>query len=169
MLVYHPAFDIYNCIFRLLQLLSNVEEKEIEVERLRIWDFYLTFPKEAAHIRFPRDLNVLKELIFKTKEPNPYEDLVDSRKIIDRMKSYQLSALNCLASYGFVDSEKLSKNIVRRTKKEIPEELMRKLTDLSVEKANIIKLVTGFVDLPLHGAHGLKSRTGLIDFKYDAN
>jgi len=38
---------------------------------------------------------------------------------------------------------------------------------LTIEKSNIIKLVTGFWDLPLYGGQGLKARTGLIEFKYD--
>lgn len=93
MLVYHPAFDIYNCAFRMLQLLSNMEETEIELDKLRIWDFYLTFPNEARQITFPRDLSELKK-IFKNKPDNPYEDLIDPRRIAERMKAYQLSALN---------------------------------------------------------------------------
>jgi len=169
MLIYHPAFDLYNCIFRMLQLLSNMKESEVELDRLRIWDFYLTFPREARKITFPRNLNQLKEFIFKEKEANPYEDLVDAKRIIERMKSYQLSALKCLASYGFIDKQQLAKNIVRRTEKEIPTELKDKLSELSAEKANTIKLVTGFWELPLYGVHGLKSRTGLIEYKYDAN
>jgi hypothetical protein len=166
MLVYHPAFDLYNCIYRLLQLLTLMKQSEIEVDRIRIWDFYLTFPREARKIKFPQDLAELKK-VFKDSQPNPYEDLIDSKKIFERMKSYQMDALKCLASYDFIERELLNDNIVKRTSKEIPAALVEYLTDLSIEKENIIKLVTGFHDLPLVGGHGLKSRTGLLDFKYD--
>jgi len=167
MLIYHPAFDIYNCIFRVLQLLSYTNDPEIEVEKLRIWDFYLTFPREVRKIKFPAELSALKK-IFKEKEQNLYEDLVDPRRIMDRMKPYQLSALRALASYGFIDKDFLNNNIIKKTNKEIPLELKRKLSELSVEKSNILKLISGFKDLPLYGDFGLKARTGLIDFKYDA-
>ncbi len=166
MLIYHPAFDIYNCVFRMLQLLTHMKQEDVELDRLRIWDFYLTFPNEARNISFPSTLSELKG-IFKKKESNPYEDLIDPKRIIERMKSFQLSALKCIASHGLIDSKSLSKNIVKRTEKPIPEELEKKFNELSIEKANIIKLIVGFWELPLYGKLGLKDRTGLIEFKYD--
>ena len=166
MLVYHPAFDIYNCVFRMLQLMTSMKQNEVELDRLRIWDFYLTFPNEARKISYPADLSELKK-IFKTKQENPYEDLIDPKRIIERMKPYQVSALRCLASYGLIDSKMLAKNIVKRTDKEIPIEILSKFSELTVEKSNIIKLIVGFRELPLYGKMGLKYRTGLIEFKYD--
>jgi len=166
MLVYHPAFDIYNCVFRILQLLTHMKQEEVELDRLRIWDFYLTFPNEARNISYPSTLSELKG-IFKKQTPNPYEDLIDPKRIIERMKSFQISALKCIASYGLIDSKLLAKNIIKRTQKEIPKELSDKFTELTIEKANIIKLIVGFWELPLYGRSGLKDRTGLIEFKYD--
>jgi hypothetical protein len=167
MLVYHPAFDIYNCIFRMLQLLLFTKEEEIVFDKLRIWDFYLTFPSQVSEISFPADLRHLKEKIFKDKF-NPYEELSDPRGIFDRMQTYQLSAIKCLASYGFVDSKQLAKNKIKKTGKKIPQELLTKLNNPSILSKNIIKLLTSeFVNLPLLGKEGLKARTGLLDFKYD--
>jgi hypothetical protein len=143
-----------------------MKQEEVEVDRLRIWDFYLTFPNEARNISYPSFLSELKS-IFKKKAPNPYEDLIDAKRIIERMKSYQLSALKCIASYGLIDSTLLAKNIVRRTNKEIPSELSNKFKELTIEKQNVIKLIVGFWELPLYGKYGLKDRTGLIEFKYD--
>jgi len=166
MLVYHPAFDIYNCVFRMLQLMTSMKQNEVELDKLRIWDFYLTFPNEARKISYPSDLSELKK-IFKSKQENPYEDLIDPKRIIERMKPYQISALKCIASYGLIDSKLLSKNVVTRTEKEIPQDLLSKFSDLTIEKSNIIKLLVGFNELPLYGKMGLKYRTGLIEFKYD--
>jgi hypothetical protein len=143
-----------------------MNQDEVEVDRLRIWDFYLTFPNEARKISYPNSLSELKK-VFKKKEPNPYEDLIDPKRVIERMKSFQLAALKCIASYGFIDAALLSKNIVRRTDKEIPEELAKHFFKLTNEKSNVIKLIIGFWELPLYGKYGLKDRTGLIDFKYD--
>src|SRR5688572_13925066 len=98
MLVYHPAFDLYNCIFRMLQLIMHMKHDEVELDRLRIWDFYLTFPREAKSIKFPQELAELKK-VFKNPVQNSYEDLVDPKKIFERMKSYQNDALKCIASY----------------------------------------------------------------------
>ena len=167
MLIYHPAFDLYNCVFRMLRLITFMKQEYVELDRLRIWDFYLTFPNEARKIKFPQDLQELKK-IFKQKETNPYEDLIDPRRIIERMKSYQISALKCIASYGLIDSNDFSKNIIRRTEKEIPKEILDKFEQTTDEEKNVLKLVVGFRELPLFGQMGLKCRTGLIDFKYDS-
>lgn len=167
MLVYHPAFDLYNCIFRMLQLLSYSKEDEIDLDKLRIWDFYLTFPNLVKDISFPSDLRHLKDSIFREKD-NPYEDVTDPKQVFEKMNSYQISAIKCLASYGFVDSKRLDKNKVRKTSKEIPPELMEKLNDLANQKGNVIKLLTSdLVTLPLFGGKGWKARTGLLEFKYD--
>lgn len=166
MLVYHPAFDLYACIFRVLNLLHEMKVPEIEVDRLRIWDFYLTFPGEARKITFPNDLHVLST-IFRSRPPNPYEDLIDPKKMFERMKTYQISALRCLASYGFVDSAPLTEGLVKLTGKAIPEQLLSEYQGASNEVKNIIKLVIGFRELSLGGQQGIKSRTGLISFKND--
>ncbi len=167
MIVYHPAFDLYNCIFRMLQLMNYSKEEVIHFDKIRIWDFYLTFPNLVQDISFPADLRKLKNSVFKVKR-NPYEDIPDQRQIFERMKPYQLSAMKSLASYGFIDSELLSENKIKRTKKEIPTDLLRKLNDLSNQNGNVIKLVTSdLVDLPLFGQKGWKARTGLLNFKYD--
>jgi hypothetical protein len=151
----------------MLQLLTAMKQHEVELDRLRIWDFYLTFPNEARKISFPAALFELKKKIFKQKIENPYEDLIDAKKIIERMKPYQIAALHCIASYSLIDAKSLSKNVVIRTEKEIPKELLSKFEDTSAEKSSIIKLVIGLAELPLYGAKGLKYRTGLIEFRYD--
>ncbi|HGA8765958.1 TPA: ABC-three component system middle component 5, partial [Salmonella enterica subsp. enterica serovar Virchow] len=42
MLIYHPAYDAYHCLFRMIALIDHVNE--IEVDKARILDFYLIFP-----------------------------------------------------------------------------------------------------------------------------
>ncbi|MEX6690188.1 hypothetical protein QTN47_21945 [Danxiaibacter flavus] len=151
----------------MLSLLHYIKDEEVHFDKLKIWDFYLAFPSQVRGIAFPSNLRKLKENVFKYKE-NPYEHLSDPKRIFERMKTYQLSAAKCLASYGFIDSQSLLKNKIVKTKKEIPGELLEKLNNLTTEKSNIIKLIVNeFVDLPLYGRNGLKARTGLIDFKYD--
>ena len=166
MLIYHQAFDIYNCVFRMLQLLTHLNQDLIEVDKLRIWDFYLTFPNEARNISYPNSLSGLRN-IFVKKGPNPYEDLIDPKRIIERMKSFQLAALKCIASYGLIDMKLLSKNIVKRTDKDIPKDLVDRFFDLTAEKSNVLKLIVELNNLSLYGKSGLKDRTHLIEYKYD--
>ncbi|QHC85474.1 hypothetical protein AS589_12110 [Empedobacter brevis] len=147
----------------MLQILNYAKQTEIELDRLRIWDFYLTFPNEARKITFPQDLRELKK-IFKDKVDNPYEDLIDPRRIAERMRPFQISALRYLASYGLIDNNLFLKNIIKRTDKEIPNELDEKLNEITTEKENILKLVWGFNHLALWG---IKERTGLLEYRYD--
>jgi len=151
----------------MLQILEHMKRVDVEVDRLRIWDFYLTFPNEARKISFPMDLKDLKK-VFRSKDPNPYEDLIDAKRILLRMKSYQVAALKCLASYDLIDQDELSNGYVKRTDNAIPKEISEKINELTIEQENILKLVIGFTELPLFGKSGLKSRTGLLDFRYDA-
>ncbi len=168
MLIYHPAFDIYNAAYRILLLTTRMKTETVEIERMRIWDFYLVFPGEAKHISFPSDLIALKK-IFK-HVPNPYEDLIDSKRIFERMKPFQLAAIRYLASYDLIDTKELSNNYIKRTSKAIPEELGKQMQNLTIQQDNIIKLVTSPLnDLPLYGGSGFKFRTKLLDFRYDAN
>ena len=44
MLVYHPAFDMHHCVFRMVRLLNRLPVGSCQVERMRILDFYLLFP-----------------------------------------------------------------------------------------------------------------------------
>ena len=51
MILYNNAFDLYHTIFRMLHLLSKIEEdKVIEIDRIRIWDYYLLFTNEIFNI-----------------------------------------------------------------------------------------------------------------------
>ena len=167
MLTYHPAFDIYHCAFRILLLTDKMPMEVIEVDRMRIWDFYFVFPSQLRNISFPRDLWGLKSGI--KKEENPYEDLRNSEMIFERMKPFQLSALRYLASYGFIETDSLSDNKIKRTKKKIPKKLLDKMTETDSQQEYVLKLISSpFNELPLYGDKGLKARTKLIDFKYDA-
>lgn len=166
MIIYHPAFDIYNCAFRLLQIMELMHLKQIEIDRLRVWDFYFVFPKQVKGISFPSSITQLRKKF--NVLPNPYEDIVDAKQVFERMKPFQYAALKYLASYGLVDASELVDNICKRTGKSIPNELQYRLTDITSEQQNVFELFSsGFINMPLYGKLGFKERTKLLDFKYD--
>jgi hypothetical protein len=167
MLVYHPAFDLHHCTFRMLQILFNINQENIESDKLRIWDFYYTFPNEIGkNITFIEELRALKK-IFKNNL-NPYEEIGDVKKVFEQMKPYQLTALNHLASHNLIDNALWENKLINLNKDMIPADLLTRLSNLTTQQQNILKLIgSPFNDLPLYGKLGFKSRTGLIDFKYD--
>lgn len=167
MLVYNPAFDIYHSVYRIILLLHYMKKEEVELDRLRIWDFFLAFPFEASKIKFPTEYSDLRK-IFKA-EQNPYDEMLDSKKVFQKMKSFQISALNCVAAYGLIEPELWREQKVSKIKKELPKELQEKINNIPVKTQNIIKLLIGpFGEVDLLGDNGLKCRTGLIEFRYDS-
>lgn len=167
MIVYHAAFDLYNCMFRLLLILSRMKSEEVEMEKLLIWDYYVTFPHRVSKISFPQDFRRQYSQIFKNND-NPYEEVLDDVKVFSKMRTYQTEALRCLAGYGLIDSERLKESRVKRTDKALPLSLEQRMEEVPQRLRNVITLIESpFTDLPLYGVKGFKFRTKLIDYKYD--
>lgn len=167
MLVYHSAFDIYHCVYRLIQLLSNLKEDYVELERLRMWDYYLAFPNEMTKIRYEKGNNDIQNLF--PKKENPYEIVLDSKIIFEKMRPYQLTAIKTLASYGLVEKDYLTENRVTKIDKTLFEGILKNYEPLSDRESNIIKIMTTyFYNMPLYGEKGFKDRTNLLEYRYDA-
>lgn len=172
MIVYNQALDLYHAIFRFIQFLRKFDEGTvIEFDRLRIWDFYLLFPSKIHQIKLKKneaDIRQIRKQFIRESE-NPYERIVDERKIFEKVRPYQLTALKCLASYGIVDKAELNQNRVLITNKKLLVEFFGRLKELTPTEQNVVSLMTShFNQMSLFGPHGLKSRTNLIESKYDA-
>lgn len=158
---------MYHCVYRLIQLLSNLKEEYVELERLRMWDYYLAFPNEMTKIRYERGNNDIQNLF--PKKENPYEIVLDSKIIFEKMKPYQLTAIKTLASYGLVKKDYLTENRITKIDKTLFEDILKNYEPLSDRESNIIKIMTTyFYNMPLYGEKGFKDRTNLLEFRYDA-
>jgi hypothetical protein len=173
MIIYNQAFDLYHCIFRVLNLLSKFDETaNIEVDRLRIWDFYLLFPQKIYDIRLPQseayDIRKIRNRFIK-KSKNPYEHVPESRKLFEKLRPYQNSALSSIASYGIISKENLALNRITITDKNLLSRYVENLEKISPKQKNTIALLTShFYQMSLFGSDGLKNRTNLLECKYDA-
>lgn len=172
MILYNNAFDLYHTIFRVLHLISKVDATDsIEVDRVRIWDYYLLFPSQIFHIK-PRKNEVefkknLKQL--NITKANPYQKISDERMTLEKIKPYQIAALNCLASYNIISKDDLLEDKISVLSKELLTEYVKSIGNLSSREKNIITIVTSqFYDISLFGEKGLKSRSDLLESKYDA-
>lgn len=172
MIIYNQAFDIYHTIYRLLHFLNKFENQTIiEVDRIRIWDFYLLFPNKIHEIRLKKEENDIRKIrkLFIRDSKNPYEKILENKKIFEKIKPYQIAALNCIASYGIIDKSALNEQKISIVQKSILIEFVNKIQDLSPKERNIISLMTShFNQISMFGTDGLKSRTNLIESKYDA-
>ncbi|MBS7321218.1 ABC-three component system middle component 5 [Sphingobacterium daejeonense] len=171
MILYNNAFDLYHTIFRMLHLLSKINpDEKIETDKIRIWDYYLLFPNEIFKLKPQRNeiefKKILKQLnITKT---NPYQEIYDERKTLEKIKPYQISALTCLASYNIIDKDSLLENFIKINSLDHLENYSKSVGELSAREKNIITIVTSsFYDISLFGAKGLKFRSNLMESKYD--
>ncbi len=63
MIIYNQAFDLYHCIFRILNFLNRFNPSDIiEVDKLRIWDFYFLFPNKVYDIRLKQNESDIRKL-----------------------------------------------------------------------------------------------------------
>jgi hypothetical protein len=166
MLIYNQAYDLYHSMFRILQITEKTTDV-LEVDKLRILDFYLAFPAELLEIKSFAGFKKYEK--FLKAETNKYERVIDRKRIFFKMENIQISAIKALISYGFIDAEEFKNGKVRRTGNTLTEKLQQRLNNANEENPNLIALITGpLATMNLYGHLGLKVRTNLIEFKYDA-
>lgn len=170
MITYNQAYDHYHAIYRMIRILTKYEHSSyVELDRLRIWDFYLLFPEQVHNITLKQSdseiRRIRKEYITKS---NPYNSIPDPKKIFERLRPYQLAALHCLASYKIIDKSLLQENRVTIISKDILQNYEAKFEPLEPTELNVITLmVNHFNTLSMFGPDGFKSRTKLMVSRYD--
>ncbi|WP_369310559.1 ABC-three component system middle component 5 [Providencia rettgeri] len=164
MLIYHPAFDAYHCLFRMIALIDHLNTAE--VDKVRILDFYMIFPAMIANIRMPPTQSGAKSLARKYK--NEYRDPINSLSTFRDMHQIQMSALKCLAATGLIDLSKLEYGVITRTTTEIPNDLLITMQSFLNDKADISDfIINELSQFDLTGKDGLKDRTQLMEYRYD--
>jgi hypothetical protein len=121
MLIYHPAYDIYHTTFRIICILGNSMKNEIEVERVRIYDYISLFPHELCHIRLPAGNTHLKKKFPETA----YNKVPSKKKVFNQLKDYFDVAAQCLISFGVIELSKYLEGKLVKTVKF--EEIIAKL------------------------------------------
>ena len=166
MIIYNPAFDIYHCVYRMISILSNLVNEKIEVDKLRILDFYMVFPGEIKYISFPRKLFSFKK---EYKDiPSEFDSSSIRNKVFNAMENYQLLAINCLASINYIDIDELKNNTIVKNTKFDNVQIKALIRDPANHNQRLIDFLSKQLStLELKGSLGLKSKTGLIEAKYE--
>lgn len=172
MIVYNPAFDLYHAIYRMAHILQRLDDSEtFEVDKVRIWDFYLLFPSKLYNVSL-RHLD--KEIVDARKQyidnsRNPYEYSGDNRKLFEWIKPFQMSALNCLVSCGILTKEAYLDGKVSIANRASLDDFVEKAGGISVKEQNVLSFLSIFSrHMSLTGTDGLKARTHLLESRYDA-
>ena len=164
MLIYHPAYDAYHCLFRMIALIDHVDE--IEIDKARILDFYLTFPSLVSKIRMPLSYKFIKKVA--NNYSNDYRNPIGLTSTFRDMHQIQMAAIRCLAATGLIELAELDKKIIKRTDKEIPDGLLLSMRDfLNTKKDIYIFIISTLSKFHLTGKDGLKDRTSLMEYRYD--
>lgn len=167
MLIYHPVFDLNHSLFRVLMILEVSEIEEINLDLFRIIDFYTLFPHLIKEIKpFPVELKKYKSYV--KDIPSAYERLGNMKRVMFELESFQTTALQNLLAKGFIDIEAFKLRIIRRSKASLPPAIVTELTNNDIAKSEWFKmLVNEFPQVKVKGKNGLKSRSGLMEFRYD--
>ena len=171
MITYNSAFDLYHSIFRMAHIICGMDEGDtMEVERVRIWDFFLLFPDKLHSISFRHGETDLREMHSRIeKTNNPYENCGDVRKFFEWIKPYQTSALSCLVSCGILNKDEYMNGNVRVSNRQALDDFVSVAGDINDRERQVLNFLSDFSrHMPLTGEYGLKYRTHLLDSKYDA-
>lgn len=170
-MIYNPAFDLYHCVYRFLLMISKISDDScIEIDRLRIYDFYILFPYKIRDVKLKKNEKELRKsrTELKIEQINPYNHIKQDRKVFERLKSYQLIALNYIASYGIIDAKLLSENLIFvKDKRKLNECIVSLLEEAEEDFSLMNWLFEKFKDVPMNGEYGLMYRTNLMEWKYD--
>jgi hypothetical protein len=164
MLVYHPAFDAYHCVFRLLAILED--GRQLENDRLKILDFILCFPAVVADFKLPQKAMAIRRPA--KLADNAYRTPLNPKATFGTLMRSQEGALACLAAANFIVPNSLRNGVAVRTSVVLPDELLRQCAKLR-EREDLFfkKIYPALLDMPLLGHDGLKARSGLLEHRYD--
>lgn len=165
MLIYNPSFDLYHTVFRILDLINFIQAEKLEIEKTRILDFIYTFPSYIPNIEFTRELLKYKKLF---KSNNVYEEIKNPKEIFKKMEPFQLSSIKYLVSIGYLNKELFEEGYVKMTNKEIASNLKSLILESQKNDKDLLNFIKEFSEIKLYGPKGIKSRTKLIQYKYDA-
>ncbi len=165
MLIYDPALDPYHSVIRILSILSkNIEG--LDVELVRIMDFYLAYPTKLAEIKLPTNLVYIRKEA--EKLITPYRNSPKSKSHFERMKPIFTAALLGLIAAEYLDPDRANKGMLLLNFEKIPEDLSLVISNYCNRNSKVKQFV--FDELPTikyYGPGGLKERTGLLGYKYD--
>lgn len=167
MLIYHPIHDINHCIYRVLRFLEISEHNSLSWEQLRLLDFYSLFPHLLKSIApFPQNLRAYKKIVGRI--PDAYEAMTNDKRIFHEMMPIQNTAIHNLIARDLINSEQYADHTVSRTETQLPELLSEKIKlDPIGNEDWYLFLVNELPLIDFNGNKGLKSRTDLMEFRYD--
>ena len=166
MIIYHPRNDLYHCMFRFISIASMQDLERFDTVRLRIYDLFYLFPHLVKDIEFPRvkGIAALKRSFDSINQP--YEVLPDKKRLFSEMGDYHIQALQMLKAKGIFEEKNGELRIYQGFDSPSIQRLINNYSNESTEL--FCKLFQTLNALEILGESGLKKRTGLMEYRYDA-
>jgi hypothetical protein len=168
-ITFHPALDVHHTEFRLLRLRRLMAaDLPWHFDQLRICDFYLLFFFRLSDARLLRGHRWIKRHAIESASMR-YEAQPDDDLLFSRMEQFQRAALGTLVAKGFLQVDQARLQYVREGDVPEPEELTQRIGALATKEQKKLEALSALVsDYSLLGPDGLKARTGLLEYRYDA-
>lgn len=166
MILYHPAKDINHCIYRLINLLISIESS-IELDKLRVLDFYYLFPFLIKEIKpWPSDIKELKSDALKI--PNAFEKISNKKRIFFDLSEIQKNAITTLLAKNLIQFVNESTKTISINYEAVPHDFFEISQFDEFLKSHTFSIITkGLTKTLWNGKSGLKYRSGLLEYKYD--
>lgn len=169
-LTFQPAFDVFHTCFRMLRLRSLMSlDTAWNYDQLRIADYYLLFFFRLEYVRLNNKHRAIKKLAKDDKSGVRYENQPDDKLIFDRMAPIQLAAMSTLVESGYFSLKEFDVKLVRPLENRLAEALESRIDEINLADKEILQAINVLVtEYGLLGKDGLKARTGLLEYRYDA-
>lgn len=168
-LSFQPAFDVFHTMFRYLRIRDALDiGQAVHRDQLRIADFYLAFFFRAEHIRLKPGDQSIRKIARRIGPSSLYQKQPDDGLLFARMAPIQHASLRSLIHYGYFEPDPAGISFVAKTDLRAPEELQQRIASVNVVDKEVVDSIVKLVsEYPLTGRDGLKSRTGLMEYRYD--
>lgn len=162
MVIYHPAYDVHHCSYRLLHVVSRIKASQVSRDALRLIDFYYVYPHLLKKVDLPRAFSKYSRVIKEIADP--FEITPNPKSLFFDLNRIQDSALMALEQKSILTVSMASVSLRPGS---IPHSLLEHFeSDLFTQSSLFKVLVTVFPVIKLDGASGFKSRSGLMEYRY---
>jgi hypothetical protein len=166
-LAFEPAFDPFHAAFRILRHTDYRAGGPVSIERAKMLDVYLLEPIRCLEIRLSGAFKKAARQA-SVHQPAVYGHRPSTPVFFSRMSPMQDAAIQTLVLQGFLDGDAYGQGQLLKGDIPLPEGLASRIRRTNIAQASLMTfLCTILDDVPLDGPKGLKSRTGLGEFRYD--
>ncbi|HEY5305330.1 MAG TPA: ABC-three component system middle component 5 [Pseudolabrys sp.] len=167
-LIFQPALDPFHAIFRVARILGHFDEPIVQ-DKVRIMDFYLLFPFRIRTMRLMPRHQKFKRLSIIYASLTPYGEQPEPPLLFGRMEPMQLAAFETLASKFYINPSALASGLVQKTERDLPSEVAERASALNEAQPDLMEFLGVLAsEYDLTGENGLKARSGLMEYRYDA-